>query len=500
MDIKTALETYKRVKKTLAAYGFATTAVYYDAQTVAPVGGEKERNEAMEILSNITYEIETSPEMLEATEYLVSHKDELDDKMRREITEYQRQSDYMKSIPQDEYVAFSVLVNEAVPAWKQAKSANDYSIFAPYLQKIFDTQKKFALYYKPETDPYDTLLDTYERGLTKEKCDEFFGKLRDAIVPLVHKISEKPQIENAFAFREYPKHLQEEFSDFLMEKMAIDRKYCTIGETEHPFSLNFNKHDVRVTTHYYVNDLLSSLYSVVHEGGHALYELGSGDEYEGTGLSGGASMAMHETISRFYENIIGRSKTFVKMIYPKLCELFPENFADVTEEMLYLAANRSEPSLIRTEADDLTYSLHIMIRYEIEKGMIAGEYTAENLPAVWNEKYKHYLGIDVPDDSRGILQDSHWSGGSVGYFPSYALGSAYGAQLYNTMSKEFDIDAAVTEAGDLSPVNAWLEEHIFRHGCMYDTDVLLKNATGEKFNPTYYTDYLEKKYTKIYDL
>lgn len=500
MDIKTALETYKKVKKTLSAYGFAMTAVQYDAETVAPVGGEKERNEAMEILSNITYELETSPEMTEATDYLVLHKDELDEKMRREITEYQKQNEYMKSIPQDEYVAFSVLVNEANPAWKRAKSENNYALFAPYLQKIFDTQKKFALYYKPDRDPYDTLLDTYERGLTQAKCDEFFGKLRDAIVPLVHKISEKKQIENSFTFREYPKHLQEEFSDFLMEKMAIDRKYCSIGETEHPFSLNFNKHDVRITTHYYVNDLLSSLYSVVHEGGHALYELGSGDEYEGTGLSGGASMAMHETISRFYENIIGRSETFVKMIYPKLCELFPENLADVTENMLYLAANRSEPSLIRTEADDLTYSLHIMVRYEIEKGMISGEYTADDLPAVWNEKYKHYLGVDVPDDSRGILQDSHWSGGSVGYFPSYALGSAYGAQLYDAMRKDFDIDSAITEAGNLSPVNAWLEEHIFRHGCMYDTDVLLKNATGSTFDPEYYTNYLEKKYTKIYEL
>lgn len=500
MNIQTALETYKKTKKTLAAYGFATTAVYYDAQTVAPAGGEKERNDAMEILSNITYELETSPEMLEAVEYLAAHKDELDAEMRREITEYQRQSEYIKSIPQEEYVAFSVLVNEAVPAWKRAKNENDFASFAPYLQKIFDTNKKFALYYKPENDPYDTLLDSYERGLTKEKCDVFFGKLRDAIVPLVKKIAEKQQIENGFVFRSYPRHLQEEFSDFLMEKMAIDRNYCTIGETEHPFTLNFNKHDVRITTHYYENDLLNSLYSVVHEGGHALYELGSGDKYEGTGLSGGASMAMHETISRFYENIIGRSETFVSMIYPKLCELFPENFRDVTENMLYLAANRSEPSLIRTEADDLTYCLHIMIRYEIERGMISGEYKAEELPAVWNEKYKHYLGVDVPDDSRGVLQDSHWSGGSVGYFPSYALGSAYGAQIYSTMKKEFDVDAAVRKAGDLSPVNAWLEEKIFRHSAMYDSDVLLKNTTGEEFDPSYYTDYLTEKYTRIYGL
>ncbi len=500
MNITSALEIYKKTKKTLSAYGFATTAVHYDAETVAPVGGEKERNEALELLSNITYEIETSPEMLEAVDYLAAHKDELDPMMKREITEYQKESEYIKSIPQDEYVAFGVLIHEAGPAWKRAKSENNYAEFMPYLQKIFDTNKRFALYYKPDNDPYDTLLDTYERGLTREKCDAFFACLRESIVPLVKKINETKQIENDFCFRTYPKHLQEKFSDFLMDKMAIDRRHCAIGETEHPFTLNFNKHDVRITTHYYEKDLLSSLYSVVHEGGHALYELGSGDEYEGTGLSGGASMAMHETISRFYENIIGRGETFVSMIYPELCELFPEQFDGVTEKMLYLAANRSEPSLIRTEADDLTYALHIMVRYEIEKGMISGEYKAEDLPRIWNEKYKHYLGIDVPDDSHGVLQDSHWSGGSVGYFPSYALGSAYGAQIYATMKKKFDVDVAIREAGSTAPVNAWLEEHIFRHGCMYDSDELLRMTTGENFDPSYYTRYLEEKYTKIYNL
>ncbi len=500
MDIKTATEIFKRTQKKLHAYGFATTAVYYDAVTVAPDGGERERNEAMEILSNITYEIETAPEMLEAVAYLYDHRDELDPKLRREITVYSKQSEYIKSIPQEEYVAYSVLLNEAHSIWRRAKENNDYASFAPTLKKIFDTNKKFALYYKPDRDPYDTLLDTYEEGLTKEKCDAFFAELRETIVPLVKKIAEVKQIENGFMFRTYPLHLQREFSDCLMEKMAIDRKHCNIGETEHPFTLNFNKHDVRITTHYHENDLSNSMYSVVHEGGHALYELGSGDEYEGTGLSGGASMAMHETISRFYENIIGRSRTFISLIFPKLCELFPNELADVTEEQFYLAANYSAPSLIRTEADELSYTLHVMVRYEIERGMMDGSYTVDDLPRVWKEKYKHYLGVDVPDDTRGVLQDSHWSGGSVGYFPSYALGSAYGAQIYETMKNEFDIDAAIAEAGSTAPVNSWLEEHIFRHGAMYNSDELLKMCTGEEFSAKYYTDYLTRKYTEIYGL
>lgn len=500
MDIKTALETYRSIQKKLNAYGFATTAVYYDSVTAAPEGGEKERNDAMEILSNITYEIETSPEMLEAVQYLVLHKDELDAETKREIELYNKQSEYMKCIPQEEYVAYGVLVNEATSAWRRAKNNNDFAAFAPYLQKIFDTNKKFSLYYKPDKDPYDTLLDGYEKGLTKEKCDEFFSELRETIVPLVKKIVKTKQIDNSFMFRNYPIHIQHEFSDYIMEKMAIDKKYCAIGETEHPFTLNFNKHDVRITTHYYENDFASSMYSVVHEGGHALYELGSGDKYEGTGLSGGASMAMHETISRYYENIIGRSKTFISLIFPKVKELFHEQFSGVTEEDFYRAANYSEPSLIRTEADELTYTLHIMIRYEIECGMISGEYKAEDLPRVWAEKYRHYLGVEVPDDARGVLQDSHWSGGSVGYFPSYALGSAYGAQIFETMKKELDIDAAIRDTGDLSKINEWLEEHIFRHGAMYDSCDLLRMCTGEEFNAKYYTEYLKNKYSAIYGL
>lgn len=500
MDIRTATETFRRIQKKLRAYGFATTAVYYDAVTVAPEGGEKERNEAMEILSNITYEIETSTEMLEAVAYLYEHRDELDPAMRREITEYNKQSEYIKSIPQDEYVAYTVLLDEAHSIWRRAKENDDFASFAPTLAKIFETNKKFALYYKPANDPYDTLLDMYEKGLTREKCDAFFGELRETIVPLVKKITEKKELETEFVFREYPITLQREYSDFLMEKMAIDRKHCGIGETEHPFTLNFNKHDVRITTHYHKNDLLNSMYSVIHEGGHALYELGIGDEYEGTGLAGGASMAMHETISRFYENIVGRSRTFISLIYPRLCELFPDQLRGIDEESFYLAANSSKPSLIRTEADELTYTLHIMVRYEIERGVMDGIYTVDDLPRVWKEKYKHYLGVDVPDDTRGVLQDSHWSGGSVGYFPSYALGSAYGAQIYETMKKDFDVDAAIIEAGSTAPLNRWLEDKIFRHGCRYDSDELLRMCTGEDFSAKYYTDYLTCKYSEIYKL
>ena len=241
------------------------------------------------------------------------------------------------------------------------------------------------------------------------------------------------------------------------------------------------------------------MYSVVHEGGHALYELNTGDEYAYTALGGGVSMAIHESQSRFYENMVGRSKEFVSLIYPKLMELFPELLKGVTEDKLYLAVNKSQPSLVRTEADELTYCLHIMVRYELEKRMFSGELTARELPEAWRSLYKEYLGIDVPNDKQGVLQDSHWSGGLVGYFPSYALGSAYGAQLLSKMEETIDVSSCIKE-GSLEIINDWMRKNIWKHGCLYEPNVLLEKALGKPFDPSYYTEYLRKKYTDIYGL
>ena len=279
----------------------------------------------------------------------------------------------------------------------------------------------------------------------------------------------------------------------------MDRNRCGVGETEHPFTTFFNKKDVRVTTHYHEENPVYSMYSVIHEGGHALYELHSADELEGTLLSGGVSMSVHESQSRFMENYIGRSRPFIELIFPKMQELFPEQLKGVTAEQMYLAVNKAEPSLIRTEADELTYALHVLVRYEIEKGLFDGSIAVEELPRIWNAKYKEYLGIDVPDDRRGVLQDSHWSGGNVGYFPSYALGSAYGAQMLAKMKETVDVDAAVA-SGDLRPITGWLEAHIWKYGKLYDPMELLEKAVGAPFDPKYFTDYLEEKFTRIYNL
>jgi len=323
--------------------------------------------------------------------------------------------------------------------------------------------------------------------------------LRAVIVPLLAKVKDAPQIDDSFLHMHYSVEQQRKFSDYLMEVLGLDREYCGIAETEHPFTTNFNNRDVRITTHYHEDDLASSMYSVIHEGGHALYELGCDDCYNHTFLSGGVSMGIHESQSRFYENIIGRSRAFISLIFPKIQELFPEQMNGVTEEMFYRAVNKAEPSLIRTESDELSYCLHVIVRYEIEKQLIDGTLSVNDLPEKWNQLYEEYLGVHVPNDTLGCLQDSHWSGGSIGYFPSYALGSAYGPQILNAMKKDIsDIDTKIRE-GKLSDLTKWLKEHIHRYACLYKPCDLFEKVCG-KFDPSYYTAYLTEKYTELYEL
>ena len=263
--------------------------------------------------------------------------------------------------------------------------------------------------------------------------------------------------------------------------------------------MGFNRDDVRITTHYHADDPMSSFYSVMHEGGHALYELNTGDDLRWTCLASGASSGIHESISRFFENIIGRSYGFCGFILPKMKELFPEQMKDVTVDDFYKAVNIARPSLIRTESDELTYCLHVMVRYEIEKALIGGEITVAKLPEVWNAKMKEYLGVDVPDDTRGVLQDSHWSSGYFGYFPTYALGNAYGAQMLERMKQDVDVDGCCAK-GDLKPVVDWLTENVFKYGCMMDPVPLFEQYCGAKFTPEPYCRYLKEKFSKIYGL
>ena len=496
---KDAVAALKKLQRIVSAYNHAEGILYLDATTAAPSDSWEGRGRTMEIFSQIDYDLITNPDNDDLVAYLRAHQQELDPQTLRELEVLEKRLNNLHRIPAQEYVAYSVLLNDAEAVWHKAKNDNDFASFAPYLEKIVEYNRKLAGYYRPDLLPYDALLNEYEEGLTMETLDAFFGQLRKVIVPLIHQIQQKPQIDDSFLFRHYPVELQRKFSDYLMEVMGLDRSRCAIAETEHPYTTNFNNHDVRITTHYFEDNLVSSMYSVIHEGGHALYELGADDCYNYSFLSGGVSMGIHESQSRFYENIIGRSRAYVKAVLPKLKELFPEQLEGIDAETFYRAINKAQPSLIRTEADELTYCLHIMVRYEIEKRLIDGSLAVRDVPAVWKQLYREYLGVEVPNDREGCLQDSHWSGGSIGYFPSYALGSAYGAQYLAVMEKDLGDVFADVEKGDLSRITGWLREHIHRYASFRKPGDLFTSLCGP-FDAKYFTDYLTEKYSELYDL
>ena len=498
MEVKEALEQLDLLQKKLYAYNAASSSLYLDSVTVAPKDTAEGRGVALGILAGESQKLLTDEKTGELLSFLQEHQGELSEIERREVEELQRSYRQLVQIPADEYMEYAMLTNEASDVWHKAKETSDFELFRPVLERLVAFNRKFAGYYDKEKKPYDALLNEYERGTDMEFLDAFFGEVREKLVPLIEKIGQAEQIDDSFLHRHYPVESQRRFSDYLMEVMGLDRGHCTIGETEHPFTLEFNNQDVRITTNYKEDSVADSMYSVIHEGGHAKYELGIRDEFQYTVLAGGVSMGVHESQSRFYENIIGRSRAFVEAIFPKMQEFFPEQLGDVTAEQMYRAVNKVQPSLIRTESDELTYSLHVMIRYEIEKQLIGGTLEVKDVPEVWNRLYKEYLGVDVPDDKHGCLQDSHWSGGSFGYFPSYALGSAYGAQMLQNMEKDIDVWGPVSK-GDLSVVSGWLKDKVHQYGSFLEPADVVKNACGT-FDPSVYTDYLTKKYTELYRL
>ena len=498
MTINEAKEQLVRLQRKLAAYEHAESIIYYDGNTTAPKGTAANRGVTLSVLSEERYRLGTSEETAELLEFLDANRDGLDQKTRRIVRLMLKDIRELKKIPMDEYVAFQELLVKSDDVWHRAKETSDFELFRPLLEEIFATNLRFAGYVAPEKAPYDYCLDQFEEGLTMETCDRFFAELREGIVPLLREIGRKPQVDDSIRFGDFPEYKQEELAYWLMDIMGLDRDHVGLSTTEQPFTISVGSQlDEHITTNYRRDDVDCSLYSVVHEGGHALYDTGSEEELAFTELDGGVSMGIHESQSRFYENIIGRSRSFCRLIFPKLQELFSAEMAGRTPEELYRAVNRAEPSLIRTEADEVTYCLHIMVRYELEKRVMAGELAVKDLPGEWNRLYKEYLGVDVPDDRSGVLQDSHWSGGAVGYFPSYALGSAYGAQFLAKMKETVDVEACL-ERGDFSPINEWNREHIWKHGGLYTPAELLERVLEGPFDPKYYIDYLHEKCADVY--
>lgn len=487
------------------SYGLRTalTMLSFDNSTIAPKEAIEFTAKAIGLLSMESYNTLINPEVKALLEELGTEEEQekLNVNEKAIVRDLKKTFKDLELIPPEEYQAYQMILAKAAPVWEEAKNTDNYDIYAPVLEEIIAYTKKFAGYKQKEGQKlYDVLLEDFEEGFNMEILDNFFGKLREALVPVVHEVSKKSDSISQDCLRKtYDVETQKKLSKYIAEYIGFDFNRGVMAETEHPFTTNLHNHDVRITNHYQENKLEDAIFSVIHEGGHGLYEQGVSDEITLTPIGGGASMGMHESQSRFYENCIGRCYEFWIPLYDKVKAFFPEELADVTIDDFYRAINYSAPSLVRTEADELTYSFHVMIRYEIEKMIFDGDVDVKDLPEIWNQKYEEYLGVRPSNNVEGILQDMHWSGGMFGYFPSYALGSAIAAQLFQYMEGIMPVKEYLKE-GNLVPIREFLRENIHQYGAAKKTQQILKDTVGEEFNPDYYISYLTEKYSNLYEL
>ncbi|MFF2479435.1 carboxypeptidase M32 [Paenibacillus sp. NPDC058071] len=492
------METIRKIK----SYEEALGVLYWDLRTGAPRKGMDARSEAIGNLSGDMFKLQTSEELganladLERPEAFA----QLSEIEQRLVTETRKDYDRSVKIPPKLYQEYVVLAAQSENKWEEAKANNDYAAFQPYLEKVIDYTQQFIDLWGAKATRYDTLLDQYEPGMTTAELDRVFGGLREQLVPLVSAIAESPhKPDTSFLQQTFSKAAQKDYSLFILGQMGYDFEAGRLDESVHPFATGLNPGDVRITTRYLENDVTSALFGTIHEGGHALYEQNIMSELIGTPLCTGTSMGIHESQSRFWENVIGRSKPFWERYYADLQQRFPGQLT-VPVDSFYSATNVVEPSLIRIEADELTYNLHIIIRYEIEKLIFNGGAKASELPEIWNAKYKEYLGVEPASNAEGVLQDVHWSGGMFGYFPSYSLGNMYAAQIADTMERELPDFWSLVGRGELHPIKDWLTERIYKYGKLRTPSELINAVTGKSLDSSYLVRYLENKYKQIYKL
>ncbi|ANU23042.1 carboxypeptidase M32 [Planococcus donghaensis] len=486
----------------IRGYKEAIALLYWDLRTGAPKNGVELRSATIGTLSSELFKLSTSDEFGELLSSLEAQQETIDPYIRRSVEEARKEYNLSKKVPPEEYKEFVILKSKAESVWEIAKRDSDFSLFLPYLEELVSTTKKMVGYWGEKNgSTYNTLLDQYEPDMTTEILDDVFGKLRERIVPLVQKIAESPnKPETAFLYDHFPKQAQQDFSREMLEQLGYSFEAGRLDETVHPFMISINRQDIRVTTKYDESDFRTAVFGTIHEGGHAMYEQNLGDNLAGLPIETGASMGIHESQSLFCENFIGRNEHFWQKNFDLLKEYAPDQFASVELVDYVRAINESKPSLIRIEADELSYALHIMVRYELEKGLFNGDLKVSDLPQLWNDKYEEYLGVRPSNDAEGVLQDVHWAGASFGYFPSYALGYMYAAQFKNAMLKELPNYDELLAERNITPIREWLTKNIHQFGAFKKPMDILKDVTGEGLNPDYLADYLEEKYTKIYQL
>ncbi|GIN85046.1 carboxypeptidase 1 [Heyndrickxia sporothermodurans] len=502
-SVKEAWEKFKKLDEKITHYSSVTALLDWDQKVMAPKKGRQSFSNAIGTLKTEEFKLMVSDEMRDVLSVLSSSDaiEYLDEKEIAQVRERKEFYDRSKSIPPKMYQEYAVLTAQANDSWEEARDKNDFSLFKPDLEKIVEYNKKFVEMYGYEHHPYDALLNQYEPGLTVEKLDPLFARLREKSIDLLQRIQQSTHQPPAEIFEQsFGVEKQKAFNRYLLPILGFDMKAGRLDETVHPFAQPINNKDVRITTRYQEKNVRAALFGTIHEAGHGIYEQNISDEFEGTALLTGASYGIHESQSRFLENMVGRSKEFWTFFYPKLQEYFPSQLGQVSEEDFYQAINIVKPTMIRVEADELTYNLHIMIRYEIEKGLIMGEIEVKDLPEIWNAKMKEYLGIVPKTASEGVLQDVHWSFGGLGYFPSYSLGNLYAAQLLNTIKKECPDFYHHIETANFTNIQTWLKTNIHQYGKLYTPNQLIIKTTGEELNTDYLVEYLENKYSKIYQL
>ncbi len=484
----------------------------WDGRTQMPPGGAATRGSQLATVTRIAQERFTSDEtgrLLAAAEAEVADEDSDRFPYRvRAVGQAREAYELARRVPISLMTAIAELKTVSQQTWAAARAASDFPLFAPYLEQMIDLQRRMAEAIGYAEHPYDALLLRYEPGMTARRLRAFFDALRDGLLPLLRHIGERGNAARAdFLDRDYPEDAQRAFALEVAARFGYDLARGRLDRSAHPFEISFTRNDVRITTRYNRRYMPAAVFGTLHETGHALYEQGVAPELTRTALTtdlldlyavGGASYGTHESQSRLWENLVGRSRVFWQLHFPRLREFFPEQLTDVDAEEFYRAVNRVRPSLIRVEADELTYNFHIMLRVEIEMALLEGSLKVANLPEAWAAAMKSYLGLIPPDDTRGALQDIHWSSGLFGSFCTYTVGNVMSAQFFVAAKHAVpDLEASLA-AGDYAPLSGWLAENIYRHGRAFSPEELLVRTTGSGLTVEPYLAYLRQKYASLF--
>lgn len=495
----TALKTVQAIEKKRYAMRYAQTTNEFLLQTTSPAAASSGSAVATSVFNVAEAELLCSDECKAALAQATAEKptDFWSDALLRVLSKEQTRQ---ASIDPALIAKKSTLATEAFCAWVSAKKSSDWSIFAPYLTKALEIAKEIAASIAPTKDAYDVSLDLFEEGTSRAFYDELFATIDTHVLPLLSQVKEAPEPPNSLEGMRFSAEKQRKLADLLLDVEGINKDALTFAYSEHPFTIATDPGNVFVTTHIYEDKLLANLYTVLHEGGHALYQQGISEKTLYTSLDDTPGFGIDESQSRFFENYVGRSWPFMAPLLEILLSLWPDELSGLTQEELYAAVNCVQKNnCIRTEADELTYPFHVQVRYEIERELFSGDLHVDDVPRRWNELMQKYLGVTVKDDAHGCLQDIHWSACEFGYFPTYVLGSLIGAELLKPLSQEVSFNELLAN-GDLAPIKNWLQEHIWQWGRAKTTQEIMAEVCGKSISAEPFCAYLTEKYTALYSL